>query len=140
MRRFITGDVEDGSVLVGVNTEAVLDALLLGIVVLDAELCAVYANVLAQNMLALRVDKLRGQPLSWFLARPQQLLDAAHRVFESGEAVEFQLEVGHAAQPEPPRRSVTSRISAMREHVTGPHLLLQVSGRGCIKPWGSSGA
>jgi PAS domain-containing protein len=125
-------------VLVSLDTEAVLDALSLGIVVLDAQLCAVYANVLAEDMLALRLEKVRGRPLAAFLLQPQRFLDAVHRVLESGQAAEFQLHISDAMTPEP-RGTVTSWISPIRDQVPGRYLLLQVSGCGRITPPASIG-
>jgi PAS domain-containing protein len=93
VRQSLAGDGGDGLVLVSLETEAVLDALSRGIVVLDAQLCAVYANVLAEDMLALRLEQVRGQPLATFLLQPQRFLDAVHRVLESGQAAEFQLHI-----------------------------------------------
>ena len=39
-----------------------LDALATGIVVLDAQLCVVYANVAAQTLLAMSFKSARGRP------------------------------------------------------------------------------
>jgi nitrogen-specific signal transduction histidine kinase len=40
-----------------------LDALATGIVVLDAQLCVVYANVAAQGLLAMSFNQARGRPV-----------------------------------------------------------------------------
>ena len=45
-----------------------LDALSTGIVVLDAQLCVVYANVAAQTLLAMSFKQARGRPFSDLLA------------------------------------------------------------------------
>jgi len=131
VRQSSTSDMEDGSVLVAFDTAAVLDELSLGIVVLDAQLCAVYANVLAENLLTLQVERVRGQPLASFLPQPQRFLDAVRRALESGETVEFELVVADIGESEP-RSFLPSRICPVRNHVTGTHLLLQVSGNGCM--------
>jgi PAS domain-containing protein len=137
VRQSIAGGAQDGSVLLCLDTEAVLDALAVGIVVLDAQLCAVYANALAQDMLAIQIKEVRGRPLAAFLFQPHQFLEAVRRTLESGEVVEFQLRVAKATVSER-HVSVTSRISPMRDELLGPRLLLQVSGHGCIAPQGSS--
>ncbi|HEY6453081.1 MAG TPA: PAS domain-containing protein, partial [Steroidobacteraceae bacterium] len=40
-----------------------LDALATGLVVLDSQLCIVYANVGAQDMLAMGLNQARGRPI-----------------------------------------------------------------------------
>ena len=44
-----------------------LDALSTGIVMLDAQLCPIYANVAAQDLLAFSLKKARGRPFGDFL-------------------------------------------------------------------------
>ena len=44
-----------------------LDALSTGIIMLDAQLCAIYANVAAQDLLAFSLNKARGRPFGDFL-------------------------------------------------------------------------
>ena len=55
------------SVLVDFDTGYVLDALSFAIIVLDKQLCVIYANVVAQDLLALDLSSLRGRPLAHFL-------------------------------------------------------------------------
>ncbi|MEJ1964323.1 MAG: PAS domain-containing protein [Gammaproteobacteria bacterium] len=43
------------------------DALSTGIIVLDAQLCPIYANVAAQNLLAFSLNQARGRPFGDFL-------------------------------------------------------------------------
>ncbi len=43
-----------------------LDALSTGIIMLDAQLCAIYANVAAQDLLAFSLNKARGRHLAIF--------------------------------------------------------------------------
>lgn len=49
------------------DTGRVLDELSFGIIVLDRQLCAIYANVIAQNLLGLHLPSMRGRPLADFL-------------------------------------------------------------------------
>jgi PAS domain-containing protein len=132
VQEFIPSERDD-SVLVDFDTGAVLDALSVGIVVLDAQLCAVYANEIAEDALALRFGNVRGQPLARFLPQPRRFLDAVDRALERGEAVEFQLDVADTRVPGP-SGSVASRIAPLGYQVSGPYLLLEVSGTVCAKP------
>ena len=50
-----------------------LDVLSTGVVVLDAQLCVVYANVGAQDLLAVGLNKARGRPITELFADPQAL-------------------------------------------------------------------
>lgn len=49
------------------DTGRVLDELSLGIIVLDRQLCAIYANVIAQSLLGLHLPSMRGRPAGDFL-------------------------------------------------------------------------
>jgi PAS domain-containing protein len=48
------------------NPGDLLDALSIGIVVLDAQLCVIYANSAAQDALAFRVNQTRGRSFGDF--------------------------------------------------------------------------
>jgi PAS fold len=76
---------------------------------------------------------VRGQPLASLLPQPERFLDAVNRALAGGEPVEFQLDVTEARVPGP-WGSVTSRIAPLGYQVSGPYLLLEVSGGACIKP------
>ena len=52
------------SALAHFDPAELLDALATGIVVLDAQLCAVYANVAAQDLLAFSLKRARGRPFT----------------------------------------------------------------------------
>jgi PAS domain-containing protein len=133
VQQSIAGDVPDDSVLADFDTGAVLDALSVGIVVLDAQLCAVYANVMAEETLAVHVDDVRGQPLTRFLPQPERFLDAVNRALARGQAVEFELGLADT-KSSGSLSSVISRLSPLGYQVSGPYLLLEVSGPVCIKP------
>ncbi len=133
MQGLIASDGRDYSVLVDFDTGAVLDALSVGIVVLDAQLCVVYGNAIAEKTLALRIESVRGQPLTGFLKHPQLFLDVVNEAFAREEAVEFQLEVTDSAASKP-LRSVLSRIAPLGYRVSGPYLLLEVRCSLSIKP------
>ena len=56
-----------------------LDALSIGAVVLDAQLCVIYANSAAQDALAFRVNQARGRPFGDFF-RPIEQPDRVSRM------------------------------------------------------------
>jgi len=64
-----------------------LDALSTGIVMLDAQLCAVYANVAAQDLLAFSLKMARGRPFSDFLHDAEGLSRILRRALETGEGI-----------------------------------------------------
>ncbi len=55
------------------------DSLSTGIVVLDAQLCPIYANVSAQDFMAVSLRQARGRPFSELFYDPRQLLDVLRR-------------------------------------------------------------
>ena len=57
------------SVLSHFEPADLLDALSIGVVVLDAQLSVIYANGAAQDALAFRVDQARGRPFADFLGQ-----------------------------------------------------------------------
>ena len=64
-----------------------LDALSTGIVMLDAQLCAIYANVAAQDLLAFSLNQARGRPFGDFLQDSNGLTSILRRALESGENI-----------------------------------------------------
>ena len=77
-----------------------LDALSTGIVMLDAQLCPVYANVAAQDLLAFSLRKARGRPFTDLLHEPEGLGRILKRALESGECIaDRELAVRAAAAP-----------------------------------------
>lgn len=49
------------------DTGRVLDQLSFGVIVLDRQRCAIYANLVAQSLLGLHLPSMRGRPLADFL-------------------------------------------------------------------------
>ncbi len=125
MQGLIPSDARDYSVLVDFDTGAVLDALSVGIVVLDAQLCAVYGNAIAEEALALQIESVRGQPLTRFLKQPELFLDVVNAALARQEAVEFQLELANSGVSKP-FASVLSCIAPLGYRVSGPYLLLEL--------------
>src|SRR6202046_1890369 len=64
-----------------------LDALSTGIIMLDAQLCAVYANIAAQDLLAFSLKMARGRPFTDLLHEPEGLGGILRRVLMSGESI-----------------------------------------------------
>lgn len=113
------------SVLSHFEPADLLGALSIGVVVLDAQLCVIYANGAAQDALAFRVDQARGRPFGDFLAQSSGLITTLRRALESGECI---------ADREPPiwpagslrnASALDVTITPLRNQVTGTHLLLE---------------
>ena len=115
----------DPSVLVDFDAGDLLDAMSTGLIVLDAQLCAVYANTTAEDVLAVRLEALRGLPLTSFLPQPESFLDAVARALERGEAVVFNLP-GSATGAARRCDALDLRLKRVREQLTGNYLLLEL--------------
>ena len=103
-----------------------LDALSTGIVMLDAQLCPMYANVAAQDLLAFSLNMARGRPFSELLHEANGLGGILRRALETGEGfADRELAVRPAATPREVRTlDVTiTPLSGM----TGTHLLLELA-------------
>src|SRR3981081_2353940 len=64
-----------------------LDALPTGIIMLDAQLCPVYANVAAQDLLAFSLNMARGRPFADFLHDAEGLCRILRRALQTGEGI-----------------------------------------------------
>src|SRR5580693_9512473 len=77
-----------------------LDALVTGIVMLDAQLCPMYANVAAQDLLAFSLNQARGRPFVELLHEAEPLGALLRRSLTSGEGIaDRELLVSPAAAP-----------------------------------------
>jgi len=122
------GDVpREDSVLADFDAGDLLDALSLGVIVLDLQLCAVYANVRAEDLLAIPAATLRGRPLASFLSQPQPFLRAVERALKSGETMAFHL-AGCPARPAGAQAILSLRVAPLRDQLSGRHLLLELCG------------
>src|SRR4029453_13104317 len=63
------------------------DALATGIIVLDAQLCPIYANVAAQDLLAFSLNQARGRPFGDFLHDTNGLIGRLRRALETGQGI-----------------------------------------------------
>ncbi len=103
-----------------------LDALATGIVVLDAQLCPVYANVAAQDLLAFSLKSARGRPFTELLHEPEALAGILRRSLASGEIIaDRELTVRPAASPRE-ARTLDVTLTPL-DGVTGRHLLLELA-------------
>jgi two-component system nitrogen regulation sensor histidine kinase GlnL len=63
-----------------------LEALSTGLLLLDAQLCVLYANVGAQDLLGISLKQARGLPLAELFAGAQPLLSVLRRALEENES------------------------------------------------------
>ena len=105
------------------------DSLSTGIVVLDAQLCPIYANVSAQDFMAVSLRQARGRPFSDLFYDPRQLLEVLRRSLNNLETCtqhELMLKaVGSAAQREP--SLIDLIVTPLEGQVTGTYLLLELA-------------
>src|SRR6266478_1513311 len=103
-----------------------LDALSTGIIMLDAQLCPVYANVAAQDLLAFSLNMARGHPFADFLHDAEGLCRILKRALETGEGIaDRELAVRPAGAPREVR-TLDVTITPLTG-LTGAHLLLELA-------------
>ncbi|HEV3286199.1 MAG TPA: nitrogen regulation protein NR(II) [Steroidobacteraceae bacterium] len=103
-----------------------LDALSTGIVMLDAQLCPMYANVAAQDLLAFSLTMARGRPFTDLLHEPESLGGILRRVLMSGESIaDRELAVRPAGAPRE-ARTLDVTLTPL-DGLTGRHLLLELA-------------
>ncbi len=106
-----------------------LDALSTGIVVLDSHLCLIYANVGAQDLMAVSVNQARGRPLGELFHDSQRLTDVLRRSLDRVEpCVEHELTLRPIGVPgvrEPHVIDLT--VTPLEGQITGTHLLLELA-------------
>jgi two-component system nitrogen regulation sensor histidine kinase GlnL len=103
-----------------------LDALATGIVMVDAQLCPVYANVAAQDLLAFSLKKARGRPFTDLLHEPEPLGTILRRSLNTGESIaDRELAVRPAAAPRE-TRTLDVTLTPL-DGVTGRYLLLELA-------------
>ncbi len=105
------------------------DSLSTGIVVLDAQLCPIYANVSAQDFMAVSLRQARGRPFSELFYDPRQLLEVLRRSLANLETcTQHELvvkAVGSAANREP--SVIDLIVTPLEGQVTGTYLLLELT-------------
>lgn len=120
------------SVLADFDTGYVLDELSSGIVVLDEQFCAIYANAIAQDLLAIRLPDIRGRPLPQLLPRPGRFVCAVRRALRTGAAVDYTLRMGFERWPEN-ADSINVRIAPLHNQMSGAYVLVEMSGRTWVR-------
>ncbi len=104
-----------------------LDALSTGIVMLDAQLCAIYANMAAQDLLAFSLNQARGRPFADFLHDANGLTAILRRALQTGESIaDRELSMRPAGTPRE-LRILDVTITPLAGQVTGTHLLLELA-------------
>ncbi len=104
-----------------------LNALSTGIILLDAQLCPIYANVAAQDLLAISLNQSRGRPFGDHLLESNGLIPILRRSIETGEAfADRELVLNLRSSPREPR-VVDVTITPLEGAVTGTHLLLELT-------------
>ena len=105
------------------------DSLSTGIVVLDAQLCPIYANVSAQDFMAVSLRQARGRPFADLFYDPRQLVEVLRRSMTNLETCtqhELVLKaLGSAANREP--SIVDLIVTPLEGQVTGTYLLLELT-------------
>jgi two-component system nitrogen regulation sensor histidine kinase GlnL len=104
-----------------------IDALSTGIIMLDAQLCAIYANIAAQDLLAFSMNKVRGRPFGDFLQDSNGLMGILRRALDTGEAfADRELTVRPLGAPRD-ARTLDVTITPLAGQITGTHLLLELA-------------
>jgi two-component system nitrogen regulation sensor histidine kinase GlnL len=115
------------SVLSHFDPTDLLDALSTGIVMLDAQLCAIYANVAAQDLLAFSLNQARGRPFADFLQDANGLRGILQRALDSGEGIaDRELAVRAVGAPRD-TRVLDVTITPLAGQITGTHLLMELA-------------
>ena len=115
------------SVLSHFDPADLLDALSTGIVMLDAQLCPIYANVAAQDLLAFSLNQARGRPFGDFLQDSNGLSGILRRALDTGEGIaDRELVVRPLGAPRD-ARILDVTITPLAGLVTGTHLLLELA-------------
>jgi two-component system nitrogen regulation sensor histidine kinase GlnL len=104
-----------------------IGALATGIVVLDADLCVVYANVAAQDLLAVSVNQARGKPFLSLVLDADSLNPLMRRALETGETLserEMSVMTGPLGRE---HRVIDVTMTPMDSEFERKYLLLEIS-------------
>ena len=107
-----------------------LDAQATGLMVLDAHLCTIYANVGAQDLLGLGLNQVRGRPISELFADAAPLAALLRLALERGEpCAGHELSLLPIAGLQVPRAPVVvdAAVTPLEGQITGRHLLLELT-------------
>ncbi|MGC4027251.1 MAG: nitrogen regulation protein NR(II) [Steroidobacteraceae bacterium] len=120
--------VDHGAVLCDFEPAALLDSLSTGIVVLDSHLCLVYANVRAQDLMAVSEKQARGRPFGDLFHDSQPMTAILRRALQRLETCtqhEMQLRALVSALT-PEARLVDLIVTPIEEGPTGTYLLVEL--------------
>jgi two-component system nitrogen regulation sensor histidine kinase GlnL len=126
----VAAEAYGSSPLAHFDPAELLDAQSTGLVVLDAHLCTIYANVGAQDLLGLGLNQVRGRPLSELFADPAPLVALLRLSLERGEpCAGHEITLTPVAGVQGPRAPVVIdlAVTPLEAQITGPHLLLELS-------------
>ncbi len=104
-----------------------IGALTTGIVVLDSDLCVVYANVAAQDLLAVSVNQARGKPFLSLVLEADPLGVLMRRALETGETLserEMAVQAGPLGRE---RRVIDVTMTPLDSEFERKYLLLEIA-------------
>lgn len=110
----------------------ILNALPASVLVLDHELCLVFANAEAQTLLGLSFNRVRGRPLAELLRDPQPVMTSLRGALEQQAAVSW-TNVGLKSTPVPGSATadaVHMQANPFEDDMTGVHLIVKLSRAG----------
>ena len=126
----MSADSDGAAAAAPVNCGELLDALSTGLLVLDAEFRLVYANVGAQDLLALSLRHSRGRPVGELFADPQPLIELLRRSLSNAETCaghEYSLTPISALQAARPPALLDITVTRFESPLTGTQLLLELA-------------
>ena len=104
-----------------------IGALTTGIVVLDSDLCVVYANIAAQDLLAVSVNQARGKPFLSLVLEADSLAGLMRRALETGETLsehELACQAGPLGRE---RRVIDVTMTPLDSEFERKYLLLEIA-------------
>jgi two-component system nitrogen regulation sensor histidine kinase GlnL len=123
-------DFNSASPLAHFDPTELIDALSTGVVVLDAQLCVVYANSGTQDLLGVGLNQVRGRPVGSLFTESEVLTQLLRRSLERGEICsrhELTLTPIAAIQGMRPPVVVDATVTPLEGQITGTHLLLELA-------------
>lgn len=112
------------------DSAELLDALSTGVVMLDGHYCVVYANVGAQDLLAVGLNQARGRPVTELFVEPDALKQILRRALERAESCSgHEIQLVPVATPTGNRDPVVVDVTVtpLPGQLTGTHLLLELA-------------
>jgi two-component system nitrogen regulation sensor histidine kinase GlnL len=129
MGRAMASDSYVTSPLAHFDFTELLDGLSTGLMVVDSQLCVIYANVGAQDLVGVSLKQARGQPISALFAGSQPLVELLRRSLAHNETcAEHELTLTpHPGIPAPRGAVVVDlTVTPLEGQITGTHLLLEL--------------